>query len=100
LTDSEIYEILGTYPDKTAEALERWKLATLERERHGSKLYLELKAMAAGEKGTVKELEMKVESDDKYYGLRMGEIKAEAEHMKAYEKLMAAKKMASIRAGF
>jgi hypothetical protein len=101
LTDADIIEILGTYPDKVADALEKWKRATLERKRVGSKLYLELKAKSAGgEKITVKELEMMVESNQTHYELCLEEIMAESDHMKLYEKLMAAKKMASIRAGF
>lgn len=101
MTDAEIVQVLGEYPDKTASALERWKKATLERQRYASKLYLETKARAAsGEKVTVKELEMIVEANDGHYSLCLEEIVAEAEHMRLYEKLMAAKKMASIRAGF
>lgn len=101
MTDAEIIEVLGKYPDKTADALEKWKRATLERKRVGSKLYLELKAKAAGgEKTTVKELEMMVESNDEHYKMCLDEIMAESDYQKCYEKLMSAKKMASIRAAF
>lgn len=101
MTDGEIVEVLGTFPDKTATALQRWKTATLERKRVASKFYLETKARAAGgEKLTVKELEMMVEGNDDHYKACLEEIMAEAEHLKLYEKLMSAKKMASLRAGF
>ncbi len=101
MTDGEIVEVLGTYPDRTATALERWKTATLERKRIASKFYLEAKARAAGgEKLTVKELEMMVERDDAHYKACLEEIMGEADHIRCYEKLMAAKKMASLRAGF
>lgn len=101
LSDAEIVEILGTYPDKTAEALKRWKEATLERKRIAAKVYLEIKAKSAGgEKLTVKEIEMMVEQNTDHYKACLEEILAESEHMKLYEKLMSAKKMANIRAGF
>jgi hypothetical protein len=101
VTDSEIIEVLGTYPDRTADALQKWKVSTLERERYGSKLYLDLKARAAGgEKVTVKELEMMVEADEGHYKARLEEIMAESDHLRCYEKLLSAKKMAGIRAGF
>jgi hypothetical protein len=101
MTDAEIVEVLGTYPDKTADALARWKRATLERERCAAKFYLDAKAKAAGgEKVTVKELEMMVEADDGHYKACLDEIMAEADHLRFYERLMSAKKMASVRAGF
>lgn len=101
MDEAEIVEVLGKYPDLSAEALKRWKIATLERKRVASKIYLEAKAKAAGsDKITVKELEMMVERDDDHYKACLEEILAESDHMKLYEKLMSAKKMANIRAGF
>jgi hypothetical protein len=41
-----------------------------------------------------------VQSDDSHYKACLEEIMAESDHIRCYEKLLAAKKMAGIRAGF
>jgi len=99
--DQEIVDVLSSFPDKTAEALAKWKTSKLKKDMVASRLYLEFKAKSVGgEKISVKELEAMVQSDDSHYKACLEEIMAESDHIRCYEKLLAAKKMAGIRAGF
>lgn len=100
MTNAEIDEILGTYPDKVADALLDWRKAELEAKRTYAKEYLDTKAQAAGEKVTVGEIEAKVRAGSTHYKAVLEEITAESGYVRANERLMSAKKLASIRAAF
>lgn len=95
-----IDEILEKYPDLTADALERFKTAAVEKERVYAKSYLEIKARTAGEKVTVGEIDALIKSSPEWYAAAMEEIKAESGWTRCNERLMAAKKQAALRAAF
>jgi hypothetical protein len=95
-----IEEILETYPDLTADALARFKTASVEKERIYSKSYLEIKARTAGEKITVGEIDALIKTSAEWYSAAMEEIKAESEWTRCTERLMAAKKQAAFRTAF
>lgn len=96
----DIEAALDELPDKVADALFRFKEASLERERIYSKSFLEIKARSAGEKVTVAEMDATIKSDDHYHQACLDEITAEAEWTRVNEKLMAAKKQAAMRTAF
>jgi hypothetical protein len=100
MNDAEITTILDTFPDKVAEALERFRTAGVEKDRVYARAYLEFKARSAGEKITASEIESMVKADQRYYEAALDEITAESGYVKAHERLMAAKKQASMRAAF
>ena len=100
MTDSEIIEVIGKYPDLVADAEKAWKIAKLERERSEALSYFRLKAQTADEKVTEKWLENKVRTDEEVHKAKLDEIVKESEYNRLYEKLMSAKKMASLRAAF
>lgn len=99
-TNVEINEILIEYPDKVADAERQWKISRLERERVEGMVYFRLKAETAEQKVTEKWLELKVRIDTEVHKLKLDEIIAESNYNRLYEKLMSAKKMASLRAAF
>lgn len=98
--DPEIEKVLATFPDLVADAEKDWKVARLERERLEAMAYFRLKAEAASEKVTETWLQNKVRIDPVVHQAKLDEIVAEANYNRLYEKLMSAKKMASLRAAF
>jgi hypothetical protein len=98
LTNQEIDLMLSTYPDKIAVAYQVYQTAEAEVRRMRGKVYLELKALHPDHKET--HLKSMVENNEKVYTAQMAAIQAEAEHNRLYEKLMCAKKLASLRAAF
>lgn len=95
---SEIEKDLTELPDKVADALEVWRVATLDREKVESLLYAEFKA--TGEKRTAEEIKNMVRGHDNRYNASLKEIEAEVEYNRRYEKLLSAKKRASLRTAF
>jgi hypothetical protein len=96
----EMTEVMDTYPDLVADALAAWKKAGIEKDRIFARAYLELKARSVGlGKVTVSELESNVRALDEHYKAALDEVIAESEYVRVYEKLMSAKKQASMRSG-
>lgn len=93
-----IEENLGELPDQVADALERWRLSSLEREKLEALLYLRFKG---GEgKKTSDEIKAMVRSDGERYTACLTELKAEANHQRLYERLLSFKRLASLRTAF
>lgn len=97
---SDIEEALEVLPDQVADALEKWKKARVDKEREHARLFLSFKANSAGKDLTVEELKSMVKNDSGYYQICLDEITAESSYTRLYEKLMSAKKTASMRAAF
>ena len=100
MTDAELHTILDTYPDKVAEALGKFKTATVDRERLAAKLYLQIKAEFADDKITVDEIKARVKADEGHYRACLEEIIAESEYTALYEKLLCAKRESGMRTAF
>jgi len=100
MTDAEIVEAMEKLPDIVADALYNFKAAGLENERLHAKTFLEFRARSAGVKTSVAEIEALVTADLDCYKAALNEIEKESEYVKYNERLMAAKRMASMRAAF
>jgi hypothetical protein len=101
MTNVEINKILTEYPDIVSEAETAWKMSILELERIEAKTYFSIKTNTApGEKVTEKMLENMVTTNDEVYKARLYSVTKESEYNRLYEKLMCAKKMASLRSAF
>lgn len=95
---SELEIKLDELPEKVAEALEDWRLKTLERERVEALLYIQY----AGEdlKRTATMIKAKIHSDEKRSKAVVEEIQAERKYTFLYERLLALKKEVSMRTAF
>jgi hypothetical protein len=91
-------EILSELPEIVADKLQDWRMKTLERERVEAILYLKFKG--DGEKRTQDELKAMVKEDGGRYQAVLNEIKAESAYNLVYERLLCAKKKASLRTAF
>lgn len=100
MTNAEIEAAMETLPDIVGDALYNFKAAIIDKERLCAKTFLEFKARSAGEKITVAEIEAMVKADVDCYKAALNEVSWESEYTKWNEKLMAAKKMASLRSAF
>lgn len=100
MNESEITEILDTYPDKVAEAQKKWKTAKIDLDRLEAKLYLEVRAAYAGEKIPVREIESRIKDTEGHYKAALAEVVAESEYTALYENLLAAKRESSMRTAF
>lgn len=96
--NAEIEHDLSTLPDLVADALQAWRIATLEREKIEGLLYLQFKG--GEEKRTTDELKALVRSDGGRYMAVLAELKAEANYTRLLEKLYSSKKAASLRTAF
>lgn len=97
---STIEEDLESLPDLVADALGKWRFKEAEKKREGARLLLTFKAQHAGQGLTMTELKAMVQNDQGYYQICLDEIMEESRYVRLYEKLMAAKKNASMRAAF
>ncbi len=88
-------EELDKYPDLCAIALEKWRIATLDREKWEALLYARFKG--EDKERTTTEIRALIHSDEERYTRVLSEIKAEAEYTRFYEKLMGLKKIAQLR---
>ena len=70
---------------------------TLEREKCEALLFLKFRA---GEKRTVDEIKALVRSDGGRYQAVLNELTAESEYTRLYERLLAAKRRASLRTAY
>lgn len=100
MTNAEIEAAMETLPDIVADALYNFKTSGIDKERLCAKTFLEFKARSAGEKITVAEIEAMVKADVDCYKAALKEVEMESTYVKFNERLMAAKKMASMRASF
>lgn len=100
MTNAEIEAAMETLPDVVGDALYNFKSAIIDKERLCAKTFLEFKARSAGEKITVAEIEAMVKADVDCYKAALHEVERESEYVKWNEKLMAAKKLASLRSAF
>lgn len=93
-----IEQVLQELPDKVAEALEKWEISTLLRERTDALLFARIKA--EGENKSAIEIKMEIQAHYEHYDAVLSEIKAHAEYTRLYEQLLAGKRRASLRAAF
>jgi len=100
LSNSDLDVILSTYPDEVAEAQKAYREAEAETKRIGSKLYLELKAVNAGNGLTETHLKHMIQNHPDFYAAQMREIVAETKYTRLYETLLSAKKLAGLRTAF
>ena len=95
---SDMEQALSNLPDQVADALLKWRMATLEREKTDAKLYLSFKV--GGGKRTGDDLKAMVRDDDEHFRTVLEEAKAESNFVRLNERLLAWKKLASMRAAF
>ncbi len=100
MTNAEIEAAMETLPDVVGDALYNFKAAMVDKERLCAKTFLEIKARSVGEKITVAEIDAMVKADVDCYKAALNEVAMESEYTKWNEKLMAAKKMCSMRTAF
>lgn len=93
-----IEEVLLELPDKVADALGRWRVSTLDRERVEALLFASIKGK--DEKKSSTEIKMEIHESIERYNAVLHEIKQECEYNRLYEKLLSAKKRASLRTAF
>lgn len=93
-----IEETLIDLPDQVADALSAWRIATLNREKKEALLYVEIKGQ--DEKRTAAEIKAIVHGNAERYNLVLLEITSEAQYIRLYERLLSAKKRASLRTAF
>ncbi len=96
--NGEIEQELIDLPEMVADSLLKWRTKTLEREKTDALLYLRFKA---GEPGrTATEIKALINSSEGHFSANLEEAKAESRYTFLNEKLMAAKKVASLRTAF
>jgi hypothetical protein len=89
---------LDQLPDLVADALQAWRLASLEREKLEALLYLRFKG---GEgKKTSDEIKAMVRSDGERYTKCLAELLAETNYQRLLERLYSVKKLAALRTAF
>lgn len=89
---------LSELPDRVADAQRAWKTKEQEVKHEAARLFLSFKAK--GLERTGMELKAMVQSDPGYYQLCLDAVVAESEFTRLNEKLLASKKLASMRAAF
>ena len=89
---------LDKLPDDVADALETWRIATLDREKCEALLFAAIKG--TNDKMTAAEIKARINSDGNRYAAVLEEIKAESAYQRLSERLMAVKKRASLRTAF
>ena len=94
----QIEDHLDKLPDAVADALSAWRIATLQREKIEAMLHLRLKA--GEEKLSVGDMKAAINNNQERYDMMLKEILAESEYNRLYEKLLSAKKRASLRTAF
>lgn len=93
-----IEETLLELPDKVAEALEKWEISTLDRERVDAMLFAMIKGRDENKSAT--EIKMEINGHPEHYQAVLGEIKAHAGYIRLYEQLLAGKRRASLRTAY
>lgn len=98
LLNADLETALGELPDKVADALKEWRVATLEVEKTEALLYL--KHRGGNFKRTADEIKAMVKSDQGRYEVCLKEALAESEYNRLNERLMSWKKLASLRTAY
>lgn len=96
--NQDLEQSLADLPDKVADALKDWRIATLERERCEALLYAEFKGQ--DKERTATEIKALIHASNNRYQSVMREIKAESEYNRLYERLMALKKRCYLRTAY
>jgi hypothetical protein len=96
--NADIEKDLQELPDQVASALEDWNIKKLEREKVEALLHMAFKASDL--RMTVADVKAATHADGKRYQATLEEIKAETQYNRLYEKLMSAKKLASLRTAY
>jgi hypothetical protein len=94
----ELESQLENLPDFVANALEKWRTKTLDRDQTEALLYLRFKGEDTGRTAT--EIKAMVNADDTLYAAALEELKAESNYIRLYERLMALKKRADLRTAY
>lgn len=94
----DIESSLENLPDQIASFLEIWRTKTLDRETTEALLYLKFKGEDKERSAT--EIKALVHSDKGRYKVVLDELKAEAQYTRLLEKLLSAKKLASLRTAY
>lgn len=89
---------LETLPDEVAKAQEQWHIFSLDREKMEALLYARFKGEDKDRSAT--EIKALVHADGDRYNAVLAEIKAEANYIRVYERLLSIKKRASLRSAF
>lgn len=95
-----VEEELRELPDRVADAQKFWKSKEAELKHSRARVYLDFKAKLVGSDPTQGDLKAMVENDMGIYKLSLECVTAESEYTRLMEKLMAAKRLASMRTAF
>ena len=98
MSDQDTEAILLNFPDLVADALIKWREATLAREKTEALLYLSFKGQDTDRSAT--EIKAMINSSESRFKDVLTEIQAEGEYNRLYEKLLGAKKIASLRTAY
>jgi len=93
-----IEAVLESMPDVVASALQDWRIATLDREKVEALLYAATKAQDSDKSAA--EIKAIINANPDRYQAVLNEIKAESQYVRLYERLLSAKKRASLRTAF
>lgn len=96
----ELETDLAGLPDQVADAQAAWKRKEAELKHERARLHLSLKAKMAGTEPTQSDLRAMVDGDTNIYLKTLECVTAESEYTRLMEKLMATKRLASMRAAF
>lgn len=97
---STIEEELESLPDRVADALREWRTKEAQKRHTAAGLLMSFKAKTAELGLTMTELKAMVDHDAEYYKLCLECVTTESEYVRLNERLMAAKKAASLRTSF
>ena len=98
MSNIDLEKTMAELPDLVADALLVWRTATLDKDRLHAQLYITYRS--TNPEMTSVEIKARIGDDDRYYQASLSELKAEAEYNRLNERLMAAKKLASLRTAF
>lgn len=98
MSNIDIEKALNELPDLLSQALEDWRLASLNLERYEAILAAKIRGSNPGIKSV--EVKDKINADEQWYNLNIEVIKKESYHNLLENRLLAAKKMASLRTAF
>lgn len=96
--NSELERELSELPEIISEALTKWRVASVERERIEAKLHMRFTVDNPDKKAG--DIKAYVNSSDERYNAVLDEAKAEAQYQFLYEKLLAAKTLAKLRTAY
>jgi hypothetical protein len=94
----DLEKALNELPELLSKSFEKWRIAGLDLERFEALMAAKIRGENQGIKAT--EVRDKINADDNWYQLRMDVIKAESYHNLIENRLLSAKKMASLRTAF